>query len=118
MSQAKLHWLVARNNDDLVKQSREIFETKALNPGQVNPLKVAIGITRVDPKALKNATPLNNAEPGVHRLSPVSGEELHFDVSSAGFDTAAEALEWATSESGVSFLKHRRDAVVVAVPKP
>ena len=109
MSQDQFHWLVARSSDDLVLQSRQLFE-KGVAKGGVLPTKTSAWIPGP-------SNPPKGAIASAHHVPGVSGGSMHFDISETFFDSAAEAEVWSKTGDGEEFLKNRKDAILIAFRK-
>ena len=111
MSQDQFHWLVVRSNEELIKQSREDYERGVA----AKPVGGVLQVVRIIQRVIDGN---ERGTPSLHRAPSVSGEGLHFDISATAFDTGEQAITWSTSDEGKAFLRHRQDAVLIAIRKP
>jgi hypothetical protein len=111
MSQDQFHWLVIRSSEHLIAKSRELYESGAAVVGRVDPERVSQYIPI-------HGQRLAGGVPSAHYVPSVSGGTMHYEVSAAAFESGELAIAWASSEQGVTFLKHRHDAVLIAIRKP
>lgn len=110
MSQDQFHWMVVRNSDDLIKQSRELFKAGGAVKGGASPNKTNWYIPGPD-------DPTGEGLASTHHVPSVSSGTMHFEVSTVAFESGELATKWATTKEGVQFLSNRQDAILVALRK-